>query len=159
MNRLAGLSFTITLLASASGAQALQLPPIQHAATVKECGACHMVYAPQLLPQRSWEALMGSLDQHFGENAKLTDDMRIDILAYLAANASDSPDSKFGFNLNAGVKPDAVPARVTEMPWWIRRHGEVNTANLAKTKIKTAGNCIGCHIGSDKTMVYNEPGD
>jgi Dihaem cytochrome c len=157
MTRLTGLLIAGALIASASAANALQFPKVEHAAMLKECGACHMVYAPQMLPQRSWDAMMAGLDKHFGENAQLEEPLRADILAFLLANASDSPDSTFRNNLNKGVKPDVVPARITEMPWWQRAHGEVNVARIATTKIKTAGNCIGCHAGSDKSMRFSEP--
>jgi hypothetical protein len=160
MTRISRLCLAGALLTVASqAANALTFPKVEHAAMQKECGACHMVYAPQMLPQRSWDALMGHLDQHFGENAQLEEPLRVDILAYLLANASDSPESKFRYNLNTGVKADVIPGRITEMAWWRRSHHEVNVTGIAKTKIKTAGNCGGCHIGSDKTMVFNEPGE
>ena len=42
------------------------VPPIEHAATLKECGACHLAFPPQMLPARSWKKLMGDLANHFG---------------------------------------------------------------------------------------------
>jgi hypothetical protein len=140
-------------------AERLRLPKIASAVTVKECGACHMVYAPQMLPQRSWTAIMGGLDSHFGESAKLAEPARGEIEAYLLANAADSPTSRDFTYLMRRVKPELSPARITEMPWWVRAHHEVSVSNLKTTKIKSAGNCIGCHVGSDKTMVFNEPGE
>src|SRR4051794_36311846 len=56
----------------------------------KECGACHMVFQPELLPARSWTALMGGLANHFGENAALDADTTRDILGYLQAHAADA---------------------------------------------------------------------
>ena len=159
MTRFIALFIAGALIASAGDANALQLPKIDHAATLKECGSCHMVYAPQMLPQRSWNELMGGLDKHFGESAKLDEAVRLDVLSYLLANAADSPDKPAFTGLTRGVAPEVTPVRVTEMPWWLRSHREVNIASLANTRVKTPGNCIGCHIGSDKTMVYREPGE
>ena len=138
-------------------AEVLRLPKIENVATVKECGACHMVYAPQMLPQRSWTALMTSLENHFGENAKVEEPARADIEAYLLANAADALGAKGYGRLMRNVKPDAVPVRVTELNWWVRAHHEVNVVRIKATPVKSPGNCIGCHVGSDKTMIYNEP--
>jgi len=38
---------------------------------IDECAACHMAYPTGFLPERSWQKMMGSLDDHFGENAEL----------------------------------------------------------------------------------------
>ena len=58
-----------------------RVPPVDHQATIKECAACHMAFPPQMLPARSWEALMGDLANHFGENAQLDAAAAADIKA------------------------------------------------------------------------------
>ena len=133
-----------------SAAWSMTLPKIDDAATLKECGACHMVYPPQLLPQRSWEALMSHLDTHFGDVATLDENTRTDILGYLAAHAADAPGASANGRIMRGVPADVAPERITELPWWKGRHGEVNMSNLNATKVKLASNCIGCHAGADK---------
>ena len=35
------------------------------------CGSCHLVYQPGLLPARSWDRIMATLSDHFGDNAEL----------------------------------------------------------------------------------------
>ena len=131
-----------------SDAIAMTTPRIEDAATLKECGACHMVYPPQLLPQRSWEMLMSHLDTHFGETAAMDEDTRLGILIYLWKNAADANGANP--RLLRGVPADATPERITELPWWKGRHEEVNMGNLRATKVKLASNCIGCHATADK---------
>jgi hypothetical protein len=157
VSRFAPIVLTAWLLGCVP-ALALTVPKIDHAPTAKECGACHMVYPPQLLPQRSWEAIMSNLGEHFGDNAVLPDDVRVDILAFLAANAADAPDRPHYRGVVGGLPSSAVPLRITELPWFRGRHGEVNLAGLANTKIKSAANCVGCHAGA-AAGVYVEPGD
>jgi hypothetical protein len=48
-----------------------RVPPVTHAATLKECGECHMAYQPGLLPAASWNRIMDGLADHFGENASV----------------------------------------------------------------------------------------
>ena len=137
----------------------LMLPRIENAAMLKECGACHMVYSPQLLPARSWQDMMAGLDSHFGESAKLDEAVRLEILGYLKDNAADSLAHKDYAFLSRGVGPAEVPQRITQMPWFRNAHGEANLGALAGTRVKLASNCIGCHVGADSSMLYSEPGD
>ncbi len=155
MNRMRGVVVALVALGGmglhGASAEGMRLPRIEHAVTLKECGACHMVYSPQMLPQRSWQAIMSSLESHFGENANLDEAMKQDVLSYLLANAADAPGQKGYLGLLRGVTSDAVPNRITEMPWFGGSHGE---ASFGKRK---ASNCIACHVGADKSMVYAEP--
>ncbi len=161
MNRLQGMKIAASLVTACMGVGAasaggMNVPKIDHAPTLKECGACHMVYSPQMLPQRSWEAMMSNLDNHFGDNAQLDEPTRADVLGYLLANAADAPGQSRYKWLLRGIKPSVVPVRITEMQWWVRGHGEVNVGNLKATKIKSASNCLGCHGGADKSGYFGE---
>ena len=73
------------------------------ATTLKECGACHMAFPPQLLPARSWKAIMLGLSDHFGENAELAEPTRAEITAYLVAHAADAPGTANGWLFLRGV--------------------------------------------------------
>lgn len=130
------------------GAQAeegLSLPPIEHAATLRECSACHLTFPPQMLPARSWTKLMGDLANHFGENAGLPEATRTEIEAYLAANAADSANSKYGRHFMRGIDAAATPLRITETPFWQRAHDELSAARFTSASVKTPANCVACH--------------
>ena len=49
----------------------LDVAPVANAKYKEECGSCHFAYQPGLLPARSWEKIMGNLENHFNENAEL----------------------------------------------------------------------------------------
>jgi hypothetical protein len=106
----------LSLLASAGSAGAdegTKLPPIDHAATLSECAACHMAYPPQMLPARSWQKIIDNLADHFGEDASLAEPVRTDILAYLTAHAADAPGTAQGPRFLRGLGADATPLRIT----------------------------------------------
>ncbi len=154
------LSATLMALISpalfATPSQALRLPPVDHPATVAECSACHMVYPAQMLPARSWTKLMETLGDHFGEDASLAPDVQADIVAYLKANAADAPASGKMIRILKGVAPEDVPLRITGLPWWKRRHGEIDPTRYLKPKIKSPANCIACHRSADKGDFFEE---
>jgi len=151
---LISLAFVASLIAAglglSSAAQAFRLPPVTNKPTLQECSACHMVFPPQMLPVRSWESLLGHLDNHFNENATLDDKTRAAILAYLKANAADSPSYRKITGLLAGVPASAVPLRITDMPWWQRIHGLASAYYFKDPHVKSAANCAACHQGADQ---------
>ena len=64
-----------------------------HPVFYRECGDCHKVYPPHLLPKRSWERIMGALDNHFGEKiteANITKSQQASILDFLTQNAAET---------------------------------------------------------------------
>ncbi len=137
--------------ASASRADGMTIPPVKDPIVAKECSACHMLYAPGLLPARSWTKLVTGLKEHFGENAELDADTAAKISAYLEQNAADQAGR------NAKVLRDlpktAEPLRITELPWWRRKHerkDRVAAATLVRKGAKFKGDCAACHKGAEK---------
>jgi hypothetical protein len=111
----------------------------------KECGACHIAYAPGLLPAESWRKLMSGLDKHFGADASLTVQENQDVSAFLVTNAS---------NRWTGA---GAPLRIIETQWFKSKHSgkEVSPAVWKRASIKSASNCQACHAGADKAD-FNE---
>lgn len=137
-------------------AEGERFKPVDHAATLKECSACHMVFQPQMLPARSWEKLMGSLDNHFGENAALDQAVADDIKAYLVANAADAPASRSRWT--KGLAKTDVPLRISETPRFVRAHREVSANAFKRQDIGSKANCMACHKAAGKGF-YTEPGE
>lgn len=108
-----------------------------------ECGACHMPFPPQLLPVRSWQAIMSGLDDHFKEDASLDPDTATVITTYLAADAADAGGRRSG--ALRGLRPGDVPLRITDTPWWRAVHSEISPRRFARADIKTKANCLACH--------------
>ncbi len=125
-----------------------QLPAPAEKTTAQQCSACHIAYPPQMLPARSWQALMSTLSHHFGEDASLSDQDRATITAYLTTHAADGPASgREGERFLRGLSPAATPLRITDTPWWRRRHSEISPRRFTDAKVKTAANCAACHNG------------
>jgi hypothetical protein len=141
------LAFAIASAAHAEGGASL--PPVDDPATLKECGACHIPYQPQMLPARSWRAIMADLGSHFGDNATLRDKIRAEIEAYLVANAADAPvNMAYGWQFLRGIQPDTTPLRITQTGFWNRAHGEIPDAVFADPRVKLRSNCLACHAGA-----------
>jgi hypothetical protein len=144
------------LFAIPAFAEGERYAPVNHEATLKECSACHMVFQPQMLPARSWEAIINGLDDHFGENAALDPKVADDIKAFLMANAADAPGVKSRWA--RGLDAADTPLRISETPRFARAHREVSAAVFSRKDIGSKANCIACHTGADKGL-YTEPGE
>ena len=115
-------------LLQARAEEGTYLPPVTDQTVAKECGACHMVFPPQLLPARSWQKLMADLSSHFGEDATLADPARQTITSYLVAHAADGPQTRDGKRFLRGLSAADTPQRISATPFWQRAHDEVSAA-------------------------------
>ncbi len=148
----------VTLLAAtgvsgwlfASSGEGGGLPAVDHAVWRQECGSCHIAFHPGLLPERSWRALMGGLGRHFGESAALDDDARKSITDFLAANAADRLDARRARKIAAAIPADRTPLRVSESPWFVRKHDEVGAAVWQRKSIGSPANCAACHPRAER---------
>lgn len=104
-----------------------------------ECGSCHVAYPPNLLPAPAWRRLMAGLDRHFGSNASIDARSAAEIGAFLENNA--------GLGKRGS---DSGTLRISETPWFRRKHDEVVASTWKNPKVKTAANCSACHAGAER---------
>lgn len=130
--------------------------PVQNATYARECGSCHMAYPPGLLPQRSWDRIMNTLDKHFGDNAELEPAIARDIRQYLAQNSADHADYRRSRAINHSLTPQQVPLRISETPYIKRKHREIPARLITGNKeVRSMSNCQACHRSTDKG-IFNE---
>jgi len=135
---------------TAGGANAeggIRLAPIKDKITYTECSACHMAYPAGLLPKASWNKIMDTLPNHFGEDASLDPKAVKHIRAYLTRYASTG----------LRVDPAKPVIRITKFNWFNRIHGAGARAYAKNhSSISTISNCAGCHRGAEKGYFSGE---
>lgn len=110
-----------------------------------ECGTCHMAYPPALLAGSTWQKVMGGLDRHFGTDASLTAEETARIRDWLVRNAATG---KRAANIQESL-------RISEQPWFTRKHREVSAEVWKRPAIKSAAQCNACH-GRAEQGAFNE---
>lgn len=123
---------------------------VSNSVYLKECGACHFAFQPQLLPGRSWEKVMNSLDNHFGDSAALDNETRAGILDYLVKNSAETAASKLSGKILATIGKTETPLRITDTQYFKRKHREVRAEVFKRKSIGTPSNCTACHLTADK---------
>ena len=103
-----------------------------------ECGSCHLAYPPNLLSAPAWGRLMVGLNRHFGTDASLDAAAAAEIGAFLERNAGRGKR----------VDGENGTLRISETPWFKRKHHEVAALAWKNARIKTPANCSACHTGA-----------
>jgi hypothetical protein len=130
----------------ASVAAAYVLVP-KDAAYLKECGSCHTAFSPQLLPAASWRKIMGGLDEHFGDSAKVEAATAEAITRYLVENAADHATGDESRVIMHSLGPGEVPARITDVPFIAGLHAAVMDPRWnGQPRPKRLTECDVCHV-------------
>ncbi len=145
------LSLLAVILAAGSADGDERVAPVADPVVKKECGGCHMVFPPQFLPKRSWQRIVDTLADHFGENATLGQTQRKVVLDYLLAHAADGPNAgREGQKFAASVPSAQTPLRITETGRWVREHRKVGSDKWTSAAVKSKANCVACHKAAEQ---------
>ena len=150
----------VALIATTATAREERVAPVTDPVVQQECGSCHMVFPPQFLPKRSWQKLIETLSDHFGEDASLGEAQRQAVLDYLLAHAADSSKAgregrKFAQSIAAGQ----TPLRITETPRWVEEHRKVRAERWQSPDVKSKANCLACHKRAEQGVYEDEKRD
>jgi len=115
-----------------------------------ECGSCHAVFYPALLPARSWEKLMAEQDKHFDSDLGLDAATSTAVLKFMGDNAADKHLTEAAFKIEQSVPKDSTPLRITDTPYWVNKHREIAAADWANPLVKSKSNCAACHSDADE---------
>ena len=120
------------------------VPPPKDSAYSQECGSCHFLYFPGLLPEKSWIKLMGQAG-HFGEELGLDEAVKVEITGYLKANSADkNRETEWSSKIMSSLG-SLTPVKITEVPYITRKHGKIKREVFARPSVGTLSNCGACH--------------
>jgi hypothetical protein len=116
-----------------------------------ECSSCHMAYPPGLLPAKSWEKVMSSLEDHFGDNAELDARSHKEITDFLVSNSADKSDYRRSRRFASSNGSGNIVTRITETPYFKHEHDEVPARMVTGNKeVNSFSNCNACHRKADQ---------
>ncbi len=120
------------------------IPPPEGSAYRRECGSCHFLYFPGLLPEGSWIKLMGQ-EEHFGEALKLDPAVKTGIIMYLKENSADKQRGNEWSSKIMRSLGTLSPERVTGVPFIARKHAKIKREVFERPPIRGLSNCGACH--------------
>ena len=133
------------------GSGSAYLSDPQYALYKSECGDCHMAYPPSMLPAPSWRGMMGSLEDHFGDNAELDIATAEQLSLFLARNAAGKRRDEYSERAWRATRDRSPLMRITETDYFRGQHHEIPaklvTGNPA---VGSFSRCEACHRGADQ---------
>ncbi len=127
------------LFATAAQADVFPVPSDAPAIWRSECSSCHIAYPPQLLAKPAWRHLMGGLDKHFGDNAKLAPADVAAILAFLER-----------YGATDGKRFSSANGRISETRWFLKEHSELPATAFRTKAVGSVSNCAACHARAEQ---------
>lgn len=120
-----------------------------------ECGDCHKVYAPYLLPEKSWKRIMKGLKNHFGEEItenNISKPQQIIIEKYLVENCAENSTREAAVKVLESLSGRS-PKAITKVKYWRDTHAHIPRSTFKAKPIKDKSNCFACHIDFDKGIL------
>jgi cytochrome b len=139
---------TLTTGQSENGALKVSIvgTPLRHEPKWREeCGSCHLAFHPSLLPARSWRKLIAEQNHHFGADLALDAPTRQALLSFIENSSAEKSTTEASFKINRSLKNDATPLRITETPYWIKKHKDIAQDDWQRPQVKSKANCPACH--------------
>jgi len=121
----------------------------------ENCGACHFVYQPGLLPSGSWANILAGLEDHFGEAIELDPEQKKIIAEYLKANAADYSSTKLSAKIMKSLGSQ-TPQRITEILYIQKNHHEIGQDVINSDSIGSLSNCLACHTTAEKGIYSDD---
>ena len=133
---------------------------VQNESYKTECGDCHIAYPPFLLPSDAWAKLMGGLDDHFGDNAELDQEVATQLRDYLMSHAADKTKVRLGKKI---LRAGDIDMRISTSRYIKKKHrGELPRDVFTRGDVSSLSQCDACHknaeLGSFRESEINIPG-
>ncbi len=119
----------------------------EHPVFFKECGDCHKIYPPFLLPEKSWKRVMDDLDNHFGvkiTDANISMSKQASIREFLYQNSAEHSTREAAVKIMDSLG-ERRPKAITKTPYWRVTHSHIPRSAYRDKKIKDKSNCAACH--------------
>jgi mono/diheme cytochrome c family protein len=113
------------------------------------CGACHFAYQPGLLPSGSWDKILNSLSDHFGETVEIDPESAKTVTKYLKANSADHSSAELSREIMESLD-GGTPIRITQVPCIQKEHHEIPSNVFERKSIGSFSNCAACHKNAEK---------
>lgn len=128
---------------------------MQHIEFANECGSCHITYPPFLLPKNSWALMMKDLENHFGDDASIDEELNISILSFLEKNSSENSSHQAAVYILKSLKENNSTIAITKTPYWQKRHEKIDKDIFLSKDVKSKANCSACHQDIEFGLLEN----
>ena len=98
---------------------------------------------------------MSDLENHFGDDASITEESNKNILAFLLKNSAETSDMEASFKFLQSIKNQDIIA-ISQTKYWEKTHKDIPKELFENEKIKSKTNCKACHTDIEKGLIEDE---
>src|SRR5574344_303725 len=98
---------------------------------------------------------MGGLENHFGDDASLDEDVNKNILTFLLNNSAETSTNKASWNFINSIGDKDIIA-LSKTTYWERKHKKIPKEVFKNEKVKSVANCKACHSDIEKGLIEYE---
>ena len=98
---------------------------------------------------------MGDLENHFGDDASLDEDVNKNILTFLLKNSAETSTMQASWNFLNSIGDKDIIA-LSKTTYQERKHKKIPKEVFKKKKKKSVANCKACHSDIEKGLIENE---
>lgn len=124
--------------------------PVSNPLYTKECASCHFGYPPGLLPSASWRHIMTTLNQHYGTDASIDENERVQIENFLVQNASETSNYKRSVKITRSLQPGVLYTSLTQIPYLQKKHRKIDKNLVAQKEVRSLARCAACHREAER---------
>jgi len=110
---------------------------------------------PNLLPKKSWEILMGNLENHFGDDASLDIEDTKQILDFLVKNSAENSTMQSSLMFLKSIDNKDIIA-MSQTDFWEKTHRDIPKEIFDLDEVMSKSNCKACHTDIEKGLIENE---
>ena len=98
---------------------------------------------------------MDNLENHFGDDASLDEDVNKNILTFLLKNSAETSTMQASWNFLNSIGDKDIIA-LTKTSYWEKKHKDIPKDVFKNEKVKSVANCKACHSDIEKGLIENE---
>lgn len=71
---------------------------------------------------------------------------------YFSSAPITGGDEDAGHKISRSIDPRETPLRVTETPYWLGKHDEIDAAVWKRPQVGSSANCVACHENAERSV-------
>lgn len=137
---------------SAASISRVEVAPLKPSKAYQQaCAACHILYAPSMLPARSWKKMMSNLNEHFGDNAEVTAAVNAEVSAYLEQHAAEHDKRRYAKSMLGLLKDGETPRYISDTKYFKLMHDAVKPRMVSENPdVRSFASCAACHSQAEQ---------
>lgn len=120
-----------------------------------ECGDCHNLIPPHLLPKDAWIKLMKEQEDHYGEDLELSKSLAQSIKNFLVENSAETSSKEAAYKFLLEIQK-SKNFTISKSEYWKKRHQNIPKSVFKSDAVESKSNCAACHKHFEEGLLFDD---